>query len=270
MKEFKFKQEVKCNCGCNRILGIILGRSKASEMWAVAAEAGIAFVNGKNMVAVENETKETAIDPVKIPKEIADVLDLKAYSSTPNAMWEILNKHAHKLFKTSWLFEKGNLIKLARAIEDGYEVEGPVINKGDYFVYENSMVKWIARCTKTVGFHVHFDYAIEFKLGRYDYDEDGSIPSDTFDVRVATKEEVKELQRAAAFVKNNRRFNLFKPYDVATDKKGNVVRVEKETDNDGNVVVFYGNEEDEYLAVSRPASELTLRYLAEDRVDLEG
>ncbi|WP_242249330.1 hypothetical protein [Bacillus cereus group sp. BfR-BA-01328] len=270
MKEFKFKQEVKCNCGCNRILGIILGKSKASEMWAVAAEEGIAFVNGKNMVAVEDKTREVATDPVKIPKEIADVLDLKAYSCSPNAMWEILSKHTHKLFKTSWLFEKGNLIKLARAIEDGYEVEGPVINKGDYFVYENSMVKWIAKCTKTVGFHVHFDYAIEFKLGRYDYDEDGSIPSDTFDVRVATKEEAKELQRAAAFIKNDRTFNLFKPYDVAIDNQGNVVRIEKETDKDGNVVVFYGNEEDGYLATSRPASELTLRYLAEDRVDLEG
>ncbi|HDR6825807.1 TPA: hypothetical protein QCV86_002998 [Bacillus thuringiensis] len=269
MKEFKFKQEVKCNCGCNRILGIILGKAKVPEKWVVATEEGIAFVNGKNMVVVENEIKETATEPVKIPKEIANVLDLKAYSSSPNAMWEILDKQAHKLFETSWLFEKGNLIKLARAIEDGYEVEGPVINKGDYFVYENSMVKWIARCTKTVGFHVHFDYAIEFKLGRYDYDEDGSIPSDTFDVRIATKEEVKELQRTAAFIKNNRTFNLFKPYDVATDKKGNAVRVEKETDKDGNVVVFYGNEEDGYLATSRSASELTLRYLAEDRVDLE-
>ncbi|KAB2400716.1 MULTISPECIES: hypothetical protein [Bacillus cereus group] len=270
MKEFKFKQEVKCNCGCNRILGMILGKSAVSEMWVVANEEGAAFVNEKNIVAAESETKETAADLVKIPKEIADVLDLKAYSSSPNAMWEILDKQAHKLFKTSWLYEKGNLIKLARAIEEGYEIEGPVITKGEYFVYENPIVKWIAKCTKTVGSHVYFDYAIEFKLGRYDYDEAGSIPSDTFDVRVATKEEVKELQRAAVFIKNNRTFNLFKPYDVAIDKKGNAVRIEKGTDLDGNVVVFYGNEEDGYLATSRFASELTLRYLAEDRVDLEG
>ncbi|MED1406939.1 hypothetical protein P4U07_30100 [Bacillus mycoides] len=201
MENFEFRKEVKCNCGCNRVLGIVLGKIKTPGMWAVAADNSIAFVNEKNMVSAEDKLRETTTETVKIPKEIADALDLKAYSSTPNAMWEILDKQAHNLFKTSWIFEKGNLIKLARAIEDGYEIEGPVIKKGEYFVFETDRVKWIARCTKTQGVQVHFDYAIEFKLGRYDYDKDGSIPSDVFDVRVATEDEVKELRRAAAFVK---------------------------------------------------------------------
>ncbi|MEI2536842.1 hypothetical protein, partial [Acinetobacter baumannii] len=63
MKEFKFKQEVKCNCGCNRILGMILCKSKVSEMWVVANEEGVAFVNEKNIVAVESKQKEMATDP---------------------------------------------------------------------------------------------------------------------------------------------------------------------------------------------------------------
>ncbi|WP_312498181.1 hypothetical protein [Bacillus luti] len=270
MKNFEFRQEVKCTCGCNRIVGIVLGKMKAPGMWAVAMDEGVAFVNEEKIAAVENEVKEPATAVVKIPKEIADILDLKAYSSFPNAMWEVLDKHAHKLFKTPWLFEKGNLIKLARAIENGYEVEGPVIKKGDYIVFETPKVKWIAKCNGLEAGSLHFECAIEFKLGKYDHDDGGSVPMDMFAVRVATKEEVKEWRRAAAFIKNNRKLNQFKPYDMATDKNGLLVRVEKEPGANGEVIVFYGNEEDEYLAVSRPAAELTPRFLAEDRVDLEG
>ncbi|KAA0784323.1 DUF1642 domain-containing protein [Bacillus sp. BB56-3] len=261
MKKFEFKQEVKCTCGCNRILGIVLAGIKESGMWAIAREEGVAFMHEKNMDVV----KEPA---VKIPKEIADILGLKQYSSAPNAMWEILNKQAHELFKTSWLFEKGNLIKLARAIEYGYEVEAPVIRKNDYVVFENKDVKWIAKCSGVEGNEIEYAYAIEFKLGKYDHDDGGKVTMDLFDVRVATEDEEKALRRAAAFIKNNRKFNQFMPFDIAVDKSGYVVRVEKETDKDGNVVVFYGNEEDGYLSASRPAAELTLRYLAEDRVDL--
>ncbi|MDA2113125.1 hypothetical protein PDN20_28315 [Bacillus cereus] len=262
MNKFEFKQEVKCTCGCNR-LGIVLGKTKAPGIWVVAMEEGVAFMHEKNIDVV----KEPA---VKIPKEIADILGLKQYSSAPNAMWEILNKQAHELFKTSWLFEKGNLIKLARAIEYGYEVEAPVIQKNDYFVIESKDVKWIAKCNGLEGNKIEFAYAIEFNLGKYDYDDGGKFSKDLMDVRIATEDEAKELRRAAAFIRNNRRFNQFMPFDIAIDKSGNVVRVEKETDKDGNVVVLYGNEEDGYLAASRPAAELTLRYLAEDRVDLKG
>lgn len=261
MKKFEFKQEVKCTCGCNRILGIVLAEIKESGMWAIAREEGIAIIHEKNIDAVKEP-------PVKIPKEIADILGLKQYSSAPNAMWEILNKQALELFKTSWLFEKGNLIKLARAIEYGYEAEAPVIRKNDYVVFENKDVKWIAKCSGVEGNEIEYAYAIEFKLGKYDHDDGGKVTMDLFDVRVATEDEVKELQRAAVFIKNNRKFNQFMPFDIAIDKSGHVVRVEKETDKDGDVVVFYGNEEDGYLAASRPAAELTLRYLAEDRVDL--
>lgn len=269
MTNFDFKQEVKCNCGCNRTLGIVIGKSNRPGMWIVSNSGKFLIIDDNRNVVVGEAVKHTVKEKVKIPKEIADILDLKAYASGPDAMLQLLEKNAHKLFKTDWAFRKGNLIKLAKAIEDGYEIESPAIKKGEYFVFETNQVKWIARCTKTVGFQVHFDYAIEFKLGRYDYDKDGSIPSDVFDIRIATKQEVAELRRAAAFVKNNRMFNLFTPHDIATDKNGCVVRVEKETDKEGNVVVFYGNEEDGYLAASRPAAELTLRYLAEDRVDLE-
>lgn len=263
MNKFEFKQEVKCTCGCNR-LGIVLGKTKVLGIWAVAREEGVAFMHEKNIDVV----KEPA---VKIPKEIADILGLKQYSSAPNAMWEILNKQAHELFKTSWLFEKGNLIKLARAIEYGYEVEAPVIRKNDYVVFENKDVKWIAKCSGVEGNEIEYAYAIEFKLGKYDHDDGGGkVTMDLFDVRVATEDEAKALRRAATFIKNNRKFNQFMPFDIAIDKDGSVVRVEKETSGDGNVVVLYGNEEDGYLATSRPASELTLRYLAENRVDLEG
>ncbi|TSI19910.1 hypothetical protein FOT98_08950 [Bacillus sp. HY001] len=269
MAKFEFKQEVKCNCGCDRVLGIVLGKMKSPGMWAIAEENGIAFVNEKKMVGVDSEVKGPAAETVKIPKEIAAILDLKEYSSSPNGMWEVLDKHAHKLFETPWLFEKGNLIKLARAIEDGYEVEEPEIKKGDYVVFENKQVKWIAKCCGIKEKKLQFEYAIEFKLGKYDYDNGGEVPMYMFDVRIATEEEVKEFRRAAAFIKNNRKLNQFKPYDIATDKNGSLVRVEKESDANGEVIVFYGNEEDEYLAVSRPAAELTLRYIAEDRVDLE-
>lgn len=270
MKKFEFKQEVKCNCGCDRIVGIVLGETGVPGMWAVAEEKGLAFVNEKNLVAVEGEVKETAKEVVKIPKEIADVLDLKAYSSSPNAMWEILNKQSHKLFKTTWMFEKGNLIKLARAIEYGYEVEGPAIKKGDYVVFENKEVKWIAECCGVEDNKLQFDYAIEFKLGKYDYDNGGEVPIDMFDVRLATAEEVKELKRAASFIKNNRKFNLFMPFDIATDTNGSWVRVVEQLNVSGDVVVLYGNEEDGYLATSRPAAELNLQYLAEDRANPEG
>ncbi|HGH7177564.1 TPA: hypothetical protein ACJMKJ_005208 [Bacillus wiedmannii] len=270
MKNFEFRQEVKCTCGCNRIVGIVLGKMKVPGMWAVAMDEGVVFVNEEKIAAVESEVKEPATAVVKIPKEIADILDLKEYSSVPNAMWEVLDKHAHKLFKTSWLFEKGNLIKLARAIEDGYEVEEPEIKTGNYVVFETNQTKWIAKCCGFKEKKLQFEYAIEFKLGKYDYDSGGEVPVDMFDIRIATEEEVKEFLRAAAFIKNNRKFNQFKPYDMATDMHGSLVRVEKEPDTNGDVIVFYGNEEDGYLAASRPAAELTLRYLAEDRVDLEG
>lgn len=270
MKKFEFKQEVKCNCGCDRIVGIVLGETGVPGMWAVAEEKGLAFINEKNLVAAESEVKENAAEFVKLPKEIAEVLDLKGYSSSPNAMWEILGKQAHKLFKTTWLFEKGNLIKLARAIEEGYEVESPVIRKGDHVVFENEKVKWIAECCGVEDNKLQFDYAIEFKLGKYDYDNGGEVPMDMFDVRLATSEEVRELKRAASFVKNNRKFNLFMPFDMATDTNGAWVRVVEQLDVSGDVVVLYGNEEDGYLATSRPAAELNLQYLAEDRVNPEG
>ncbi|HDX9607363.1 TPA: hypothetical protein ROY11_004501 [Bacillus cereus] len=263
MKKFEFKQEVKCTCGCNRTLGIVLAEIKGSGMWAIAREEGIAIIHEKNIDVIQEPA-------VKIPKEIADILGLKQYSSAPNAMWEILNKQAHELFKTSWLFEKGNLIKLARAIEYGYEVEAPVIRKNDYVVFENKDVKWIAKCSGVEGNEIEYAYAIEFKLGKYDHDDGGKVTMDLFDVRVATEDEAKELRRAAAFIKNNRKFNQFMPFDMAVDKLGYIVRVKKETDKDGNVVVFYGNEQDGYLATARPAEELTPCFFAEDRVDLEG
>ena len=270
MKKLEFKQEVKCNCGCNRSVGIVLGETGVPGMWAVASEKGLTFVNENKLVAVESEVQQAAEEKVKIPKEIADVLDLKAYSSSPNAMWEILNKQSHKLFKTSWMFEKGNLIKLARAIEYGYEVEGPAIHKGDHVVFENKEVKWIAECCGMEDNKLQFDYAIEFKLGKYDYDNGGEVPINMFDVRLATEEEVKELKRAASFIKNNRKFNLFMPFDIATDTNGSWVRVVEQLDVSGDVVVLYGNEEDGYLATSRPAAELNLQYLAEDRANPEG
>lgn len=269
MEKFEFGQRVKCNCGCNSTNGIVLGKTRVPGMWAVVLKDGIVFANEDSLVVNESEVKEPATAVVKIPKEIAEILDLKEYSSAPNGMWEVLDKNAHKLFETPWLFEKGNLIKLARAIEDGYEVEEPEIKKGDYVVFENKMVKWIAKCCGIKEKKLQFEYAVEFKLGKYDYDNGGEVPIYMFDVRIATKEEAKELRRAAAFIKNNRKFNQFKPYDMATDKHGALVRVEKEPGANGEVIVFYGNEEDEYLAVSRPAAELTPRFLAEDRVDLE-
>lgn len=270
MKKFEFKQEVKCNCGCNRIAGIVIGESGIPGMWLIEMEDGVALAHENRIDAVESEVKEIAEEKVKIPKEIAEVLDLKAYASSPNAMWEILNKQAHKLFKTTWIFEKGNLIKLARAIEYGYEVEGPTIQKGDYVVFENEKVKWIAECCGVEDSKLQFDYAIEFNLGKYDYDNGGEVPIDMFDVRLATAKEVKELKRAASFIKNNRTFNLFMPFDIATDTNGAWVRVVEQLDVSGDVVVLYGNEEDGYLATSRPAAELNLQYLAEDRANPEG
>lgn len=270
MKNFVFGQAVKCNCGCDRIAGAVIRESRIPGMWLIKTENGEALVNENNIDAVEIVTKGTAAELVKLPKEIAEVLDLKGYSSSPNAMWEILDKQAHKLFKTTWLFGKGNLIKLARAIEEGYEVESPVIQKGDHVVFENEKVKWIAECCGVEDNKLQFDYAIEFKLGKYDYDNGGEVPMDMFDVRLATSEEVKELKRAASFVKNNRKFNLFMPFDIATDKKGAWVRVVKQLNTTGEVIVLYGNEEDGYLATSRPAAELNLQYLAEDRANPEG
>lgn len=270
MKSFVFGQAVKCACGCNRILGSVIGKMKAPGIWVIEREDGIAVVNEKSIAAVEIVMKGTAEEKVKIPKEIADVLDLKAYSCSPNAMWEILSKQTHKLFKTNWMFEKGNLIKLARAIEYGYEVETPAIQKGDHVVFENKEVKWIAECCGVKDNKLQFDYAIEFKLGKYDYDNGGEVPISMFDVRLATEEEVKELKRAASFIKNNRKFNLFMPFDIATDTNGSWVRVVEQLDVSGDVVVLYGNEEDGYLATSRPAAELNLQYLAEDRANPEG
>lgn len=60
------------------------------------------------------------------------------------------------------------------------------------------------------------------------------------------------------------------PFDIATDTNGAWVRVVEQLDVSGDVVVLYGNEEDGYLATSRPAAELNLQYLAEDRVNPEG
>ncbi|MGG1340139.1 hypothetical protein ABE244_06075 [Bacillus toyonensis] len=268
MTNFEFKQEVKCNCGCNRTLGIVVGKSNRPGMWIVSNSGKFLIIDDNRNVVVGEAVKHTGKEKVKIPKEIADILDQKAYASGPDAMHQLLDKNAHKLFKTDWAYRKGNLIKLAMAIEDGYEVEAPTFKKDDYFVFESDDVKWIAKCSGMEGDLICFDYAIEFKLGRYDFDEDGKMPNYLFNPRVATEEESKELRRAAAFVKNNRIFNLFIPFDVATDTKGQIVRVEKGTDESGNVVVLYGNEEDGYLTVIKKATELTLRYMVEDRVDL--
>ncbi|MDA1758360.1 hypothetical protein PDK30_26030 [Bacillus cereus] len=201
MKKFEFMQEVKCNCGCNQTLGVVMGKSNRPGMWIVSNSGKFFIIDDNRNVVVGEAVKHTGEEKVKIPKEIADVLDLKAYSSSPNAMWEILNKQSHKLFKTSWMFEKGNLIKLARAIEYGYEVETPAIQKGDHVVFENEKVRWIAECCGMEDNKLQFDYAIEFKLGKYDYDNGGEVPLDMFDVRLATAEEVKELKRAASFIK---------------------------------------------------------------------
>ncbi|MGG1147641.1 hypothetical protein [Bacillus wiedmannii] len=268
MINFEFKQEVKCNCGCNRTLGIVLGKSNRPGMWIVSNSGKFLIIDDNRNIVVGEAIKHTGEEKVKIPKEIADILDQKAYASGPDAMHQLLDKNAHKLFKTDWAYRKGNLIKLARAIEDGYEVEAPTFEKGDYVVFESADVKWIAKCNGVEEELICFEYAIEFKLGRYDCDKEGKMPKYFFNPRIATEAEVKEYQRAAAFVKNNRIFNLFMPYDIATDTEGQIVRVEKGTDKSGNVVVLYGNEEDGYLTVVKAAAELTLRYMVEDRVDL--
>ncbi|MGR5963175.1 hypothetical protein ACT7DN_30540 [Bacillus paranthracis] len=118
---------------------------------------------------------------------------------------------------------------------------------------------------------MQFDYAIEFKLGKYDYDNGGEVPMDMFDVRLATSEEVKELKRLCIIRKKITENSIFfMPFDIATDKKGAWVRVVKQLNTTGEVIVLYGNEEDGYLATSRPAAELNLQYLAEDRANPEG
>ncbi|CAM4359478.1 hypothetical protein BAMA_16205 [Bacillus manliponensis] len=186
------------------------------------------------------------MEPVKVPKEVARVLDeVKGKTvDTAQCLSQCLN------YIETYAYAKENAIQLAMAIQYGYE---PIfeVTVGEWVLYEKEFVKVTAAQPEHNRFQ--FNHINDWKA-IHDIE------------RHAIEKEIAVIVRQRAFEKFNRKINEFRPDDVAITKEQEWVHVVTGTNTSGEVEVLYGNEE-EYFAVKLAAADLFPRYFAEQRLD---
>lgn len=177
------------------------------------------------------------MEKIKLPNEVASIikktLQENPADERPYILYSVMEYLKDSLSAENWIKEKGNLIKVAQAVEFDFEEEEPEFAVGDWIHYENTV------CLKRVAPIVEVQ-SDGFKLiltgitGKEI--EDFQLHENMYKVRHATPDEIQEEKKKRFWSKLGRKVNEYRDGDivkfgrfsryleVTEDRKGSAVK----------------------------------------------